>query len=247
MRYKLLIEYDGTNYSGWQRQENSPSIQGSIEEAIEKFCGMKVTVNGAGRTDSGVHASGQVAHFDLDGAQDENTIFQAINFYLKNENISIKNVERVPDTFDARFSAIMRYYRYKIINRQSPLTYDKNTYAHINQSLDISLMQQAADYFIGKHDFTTFRSASCQSKSPIKSIEKILINAQNEKIYVDFIAKSFLHTQVRSIMGCIIKVGIGSWNPPVIPEIIEARDRSKCATLAPSCGLYLRRIDYDSI
>ena len=247
MRYKLLIEYDGTNYSGWQRQEKSPSIQAHIEQAIEKFCGKKVTLNGAGRTDAGVHASEQVAHFDLDEERDENTIFQAINFYLKNEQISILDVEIVPDTFDARFSAIMRHYRYKIINRQSPLTYHRNTHAHINQSLDISLMQQAADYFIGKHDFTTFRSASCQSKSPIKSIEKISINKKKEKIYIDFIAKSFLHTQVRSIMGCIIKVGIGSWNPSAIPEIIEARDRSRCATLAPSCGLYLRRIDYGSI
>ncbi len=247
MRYKLHIEYDGTNYSGWQRQENSSSIQANIEQAIEKFCGMKVTVNGAGRTDSGVHASGQIAHFDLDEEKDLNTIIHAINFYLKYEKISILNVEKVPDNFDARFSAIMRYYRYKIINRQSPLTFHSNTHAHINQRLDISLMQQAADYFIGKHDFTTFRSASCQSKSPVKSIENIIVSKEKEKIYVDFIAKSFLHTQVRSIMGCIIKVGMGSWNLSMIPEIIEAKDRTKCAMLAPSCGLYLRKIDYGSI
>ena len=247
MRYKLRIEYDGTDYSGWQKQDKSSSIQEHIEIAIEKFCGEKSGVSGAGRTDAGVHASGQVAHVDFNQDRDADQIRKGINFYLKNEKISILDAERVPDDFDARFSAIMRYYRYKIVNRQSPLTYHSNTHAHVKQSLDISIMQQAADYFIGKHDFTTFRSAGCQSKSPIKSIEKILITEQRDKIYVDFIAKSFLHTQVRSIMGCILKVGTGSWDLSMIPDIIAAKDRAKCATLAPSCGLYLRKIDYGCI
>ena len=247
MRYKLTIEYDGTDYSGWQKQDNSSSIQEHIEIAIEKFCGEKSGVSGAGRTDAGVHASGQVAHLDLDQDRDADQVRKGINFYLKNEKISVLDVERVPDDFDARFSAMMRHYRYKIMNRQSPLTYHNNTHAHVKQSLDITLMQQAADYFIGKHDFTTFRSAGCQSKSPIKSIEKILITKQRDKIYVDFTAKSFLHTQVRSIMGCILKVGTGSWDLSMIPDVIAAKDRTKCATLAPSCGLYLKKIDYGSI
>ena len=164
MKHKLLIEYDGTNYCGWQRQDKSPSIQGSIESAIKKFCGNKITVHGAGRTDAGVHASGQVAHISLEKKYDDKTIMQAINFYLKDEPISILAVTKVEEDFDARFSAIKRYYRYKIINRQSPLTYDLNKFCHINIPLDLDNMEKSIKSFVGKHDFTTFRSSSCQSK-----------------------------------------------------------------------------------
>ncbi|MDG2188007.1 MAG: tRNA pseudouridine(38-40) synthase TruA [Hyphomicrobiales bacterium] len=244
MKHKLLIEYDGTNYCGWQRQDKSPSIQGSIESAIKKFCGNKITVHGAGRTDAGVHASGQVAHISLEKKYDDKTIMQAINFYLKDEPISILAVTKVEEDFDARFSAIKRYYRYKIINRQSPLTYDLNKFCHINIPLDLDNMEKSIKSFVGKHDFTTFRSSSCQSKSPIKRIEEIIIKKHGNRIFIDFIARSFLQTQVRSMMGCIIKVGIGSWDVNKIPELIKAKDRTQCAKLASSCGLYLTRIDY---
>ncbi len=244
MRYKITIEYDGSSYSGWQRQKNSSSIQAQIEIAIEKFCGQKCILSGAGRTDAGVHASGQVAHLDINGDRDNNQILKGINFYLKNEKISILNVAKVDQDFDARYSAIMRHYRYKIVNRESHLTYDLNRYSHINRPLNIKLMQDAANLFIGEHDFTTFRSAKCQAKSPIKTIDKICVKRHGEKIMIDFAARSFLHTQVRSIMGCILKVGSGSWSSNKILDVINARDRGECAKLASASGLYLMRVDY---
>jgi len=244
MKYKLLIEYDGTDYCGWQRQNQPNSIQGIIEHAIKKFCGNIVTVQGAGRTDSGVHASGQVAHINLAREYDTKRIGKAINFYLKDEKISILEVIKVEEGFDARFSALKRYYRYKIINRNSPLTYDLNKYFHVVSPLNLERMEQAAKSFIGQHDFTTFRSSNCQSPSPVKNIDKIIVKRNSDKIYIDFVAKSFLQTQVRSMMGCIIKVGIGSWSNNKISELIKAKDRSQCAKLAPPCGLYLTRVDY---
>lgn len=244
IKYKLLIEYDGTDYCGWQRQNQPNSIQGIIEHAIKKFCGNIVTVQGAGRTDSGVHASGQVAHVNLEREYDIKRIEQAINFYLKDEKISILKVTKVDEDFDARFSALKRYYRYKIINRNSPLTYDLNKYCHVVTPLNLEIMEQAVKSFIGQHDFTTFRSSNCQSPSPVKNIDKIIVKRNCDKIYIDFVAKSFLQTQVRSMMGCIIKVGAGSWNSYKISELINAKDRSQCAKLAPPCGLYLTRVDY---
>ena len=244
MRYKLTIEYDGTTYSGWQKQDNSTSIQAHIETAIEKFCGQKLIVSGAGRTDAGVHASGQVAHVDLFEDRAVDQIRNGINFYLKNEKISILDVEIVDQNFDARFSAIMRHYRYKIVNRKSPLTYDLNRYCHISRPLSHKLMQDAADLFIGEHDFTTFRSVNCQAKSPIKTINSILVKFHGRKIMIDFSARSFLHTQVRSIMGCILKAGSGSWDLNQIVNALNAKDRSECATLAPAAGLYLLKVDY---
>ena len=245
MRYKLTIEYEGTNYSGWQKQKNSSSIQENIEIAIEKFCGQKLSIFGAGRTDAGVHASGQVAHVDFIQDRGVDQILKGINFYLQNEKISVLEVEKVSQVFDARFSAIMRHYRYKIINRKSPLTYDLNRYCHIRRPLNPALMQDAADLFIGEHDFTTFRSANCQSKSPIKTIESIFVKTLGEEIIIDFSARSFLHTQVRSIMGCILKAGTGSWDTNKVLNILNAKNRDECAKLASASGLYLLKVDYD--
>tara|TARA_Y100000590_G_scaffold364139_1_gene422308 strand:- start:63676 stop:64422 length:747 start_codon:yes stop_codon:yes gene_type:complete len=243
-RFKLTIEYDGTNYCGWQKQDSLPSVQGSIQNALKNFCQNEVTIFGAGRTDSGVHAKGQVAHLDIKKECDNTTLLNALNYYLNNEPISILSVDKVDSNFDARFSAIKRYYEYIIINRASPLTFGLNTACHINKKLDIIKMKESAKSLIGMHDFTTFRSANCQSKSPIKAIDEINFNQNNEKLSIQFIAKSYLHTQIRSIVGSIIKVGNGDWEPQKIKQIMEAKDREQCAKLAPACGLYLSKIDY---
>jgi len=244
MRYKLTIEYDGTSYHGWQIQDNIPTIQGTISEAIQKFTNVHVTVNGAGRTDSGVHANAQVAHIDLDEKWDEYTILNATNYHLRPNPITIIRVERVTDDFDARFSAIKRYYVYKIINRNGHLSLKKNRALHIVKKLDVDNMQKAANLLIGKHDFTAFRSAHCQSRSPIKTLDNVSIKTNEDKINIYFDAKSFLHRQVRSMVGTMLKIGENDWPVDKVREILESRDRSQCGPVAASHGLYLDKIDY---
>lgn len=244
-RYKLTIEYDGTKYYGWQRQDSLPTISQSIEIAINKFSGENPETFASGRTDAGVHAFAQVAHFDL--ISDKFSDFQitkAINFYLKNEDIIILSCEEVPIEFNARFSAIKRYYQYQILQRSSPSVIDKNRVWHIRKELDISLMQKAADLLIGKHDFSSFRAAECQAKSPIKTIESIHIDKKDDKIIIGISARSFLHHMVRNIVGTLKLIGHKEMTLEKFQEGFVAKNRELMGPTAPACGLYFMKVDY---
>ncbi len=243
-RYKITIEYNGQPFIGWQRQEVEPSVQGTIEAALFKMSGVQITLHGAGRTDAGVHATGQAAHFDIrqDFPMDE--IMGAINHYVKPLPISILSVEGVDNEFHARFSAVSRAYIYKIINRKAPLALENGRAWHIKEELDVEAMQEAANYLIGKHDFSSFRSAQCQSKNPVKTIDAIELIRKGEGIEMHIKAPSFLHNQVRIIIGNLRKVGNGTFKPLQIKEILEAKDRTKAAETAPPDGLYLVEVKY---
>ncbi len=243
-RYKITIEYNGQPFIGWQRQEVEPSVQGTIEAALFKMSGSEITLHGAGRTDAGVHATGQVAHFDIrqDFPMDE--IMGAINHYVKPLPISVLKVEAVDDEFHARFSALSRAYIYKIINRKAPLALENGRAWHIKEDLGIEAMQEAANYLIGKHDFSSFRSAQCQSKNPVKTIDTIELIRKGEGIEMHIKAPSFLHNQVRIIIGNLRKVGNGAFKPLQIKKILEAKDRTKAAETAPPDGLYLVEVKY---
>ena len=247
-RYALKIEYDGSPFHGWQVQSNITTVQGVIFEAIKKLDANCENFVGAGRTDAGVHAIGQVAHVDLAIERDCETIQNAINYYLNKHPISILNAKIVCKDFHARFSAVKRHYTYKIFSRKTDLTFERNQYWHIKNSLNISNMELAANYLLGKHDFSTFRSSICQASSPVKTIDTININSEEIRdgiIYqLKFSAKSFLHHQVRSIVGCLEKVGCGKWGPKKMQEILLSKERNQCAALAPSSGLYLTKIEY---
>ncbi|MDH5722624.1 MAG: tRNA pseudouridine(38-40) synthase TruA [Alphaproteobacteria bacterium] len=253
-RYKLTIEYKGTDFAGWQRQIDVPSIQQSIEEAIFKFSGQEVTIHGAGRTDSGVHACGQVAHVDLEAftkPMDGFEICKAINAHLRPAPISILKCEVVDDEFHARFSATNKLYRYRIINRGSFLTWDKDLAWQYKKPLDVDAMNEGAQYLLGKHDFTTFRDSQCQAKSPVKTLERLDVTARDydgageTEIIIETEAMSFLHHQVRNIVGALVLVGEGKWKPEGMKTALEACDRRKGGATAPADGLYLVRIDYD--
>jgi tRNA pseudouridine38-40 synthase len=243
-RYKLLIEYDGTPFSGWQAQRKHLGVQNVIMQAIHAFCGEQVKINGAGRTDTGVHASGQVAHIDLTKNWAPARVRDALNAHMRVYPVSILEVEKVDKDFDARFSANRRLYRYRILNRRAPPALELNRAWHVIAKLDERLMQQGADYLIGKHDFTTFRHARCQAKSPIKNLDRIDVTREGDEIIIEAEAKSFLHNQVRSIVGSLKLVGMGRHKPIWIKKILQARDRNKCGALAPACGLTLVRVDY---
>ena len=245
-RYKIVIEYDGTPYRGWQRQNDYPSVQQTIEEALKHFTQQKVVLFGAGRTDAGVHALAQVAHFDLDKHWNEQKIFEALNGTLRQrgESIAITDCERTPDDFSARFSAIKRTYRYTIINRQTPLTLDCNRAWWVRYPLDDEAMHRAAQILVGHHDFTTFRSINCQSKSPMKTLEKLDVRRDGENIEIIASSRSFLHNQVRSLVGSLKMVGDGKWSSDNVRFALEAKDRKQCGTVAPACGLYLLKVDY---
>ena len=246
--YKIIIEYDGTNFVGWQQQDNGKSIQSSIQEALVKLTGEKVTIFGAGRTDAGVHAVAQVAHCDLAENWDNFKLKEALNFHLKPNKISILDVRMVSEKFHARFSAIKRKYLFRLISRRSPLTIESGLAWHIKYELNLSLMLQAKKYLIGKHDFTTFRSTSCQSKSPVKTIDsieikKILLTYGNEYQF-EFSAPSFLHNQVRSFVGTLEKVGSGILDPSYVKHALLSKDRSLCGPVSPPDGLYLVDVAY---
>ena len=243
-RYKLTIEYEGTNFVGWQRQENGLSIQQSIEESIKKLSSETTTIFGAGRTDSGVHAKGQVAHFELLKKISLDNIRDGLNQYLQPLPISILNVEEVDGNFHARFSAKLRNYEYSIVNRRPPLTFNKNQAWGVFKKLNIKDMKEAASKFIGNHDFNAFRSIDCQASSSEKTIQSCNVekDSANIKIYVS--AKSFLHSQVRIIVGTLVDVGKEKLKPSNIKEIIKNRDRSKAGVTAPAHGLYLVRVEY---
>ena len=248
-RFLLKLEYDGTFFHGWQVQENIETVQGVLLEAIRNFDSSCQEVVGAGRTDAGVHATNQIAHIDLAKLWDEHTVQKALNFYLSKRPISVLEAKLVDKDFHARFSAIKRHYIYKIYYREASLTFERNQYWNIRYPLNEEKMKVAARFLIGKHDFTTFRSSSCQSKSPIKTIDTILIKKYKSDhgfIYeLRFSARSFLHNQIRSIVGSLEKVGKGSWLPDRIYQALKAKNRSQCGTVAPPQGLYLSGIEYD--
>ena len=244
VRYKITIEYDGTDFVGWQKQENGLSIQSSLEVTIKKMTSETVSVFGAGRTDSGVHAKGQVAHFELSKNIPLDNIRDGINQHLRPLPIAILDVKEVNDDFHARFSAKLRTYEYLIINRRAPLTYNKNLTWGVFKKLNIDAMKEAASIFLGKHDFNAFRSIDCQSSSSIKTIQSCSIRTNDQHITLNVSAKSFLHSQVRIMVGTLVEAGKGKFNSSDVKDIIKSRDRSKAGATAPAHGLYLLKVEY---
>ncbi len=245
-RYKLTIEYDGTPFVGWQRQENGMSVQQAIEEAIAGFTGAEVRIRGAGRTDAGVHATGQVAHVDLERDWKAATVRDALNAHLKPHRVAIVLAEAVDDDFDARFSATRRHYLYRLVDRRAPLALEKNHAWHVPRRLDADAMHDAAQVFCGKHDFTTFRASQCQAKSPVKTLDAFSVSrsGHGDEIHFTCTARSFLHNQVRSMVGSLKLVGEGKWTAQDLADALDAADRTACGPVAPPDGLYLTRVDY---
>jgi len=243
-RYRLTIEYDGRPFVGWQRQENGPSIQAALEEAIPKFCGETVTVFAAGRTDTGVHALGQVVHIDLERETSPDEIQGALNFHLKPAPVAVLDVAEVALEFHARFDAKARHYLYRIVNRRAPLTIQAGLAWRVPVPLDVEAMQAGANLLIGKHDFTTFRSIQCQSRSPVKTLDVFEFTRTGDVIEARVKARSFLHHQVRSMVGTLKLVGEGSWTVEDVRLALEARDRTALGLNAPPDGLYLTKVDY---
>jgi tRNA pseudouridine38-40 synthase len=243
-RYKITIEYDGTPFSGWQWQDNAPSVQRAITEAIAAFTGDAPNVQGAGRTDAGVHALGQVAHFDLTREYPADTVRDAINAHLRPHPVAVLAAERASDDFNARSSAIRRHYLYRIVNRRPDLALDRLRAWRVPRPLDVAAMHAAAQRLTGKHDFTTFRSSECQAKSPVKTLDTLDVTKVDGEIHVTAVARSFLHNQVRSMVGSLVAVGEGRWSADDLSRALEARDRAACGQVAPPEGLYLMRVDY---
>jgi len=243
-RYKIKIEYEGTPFVGWQFQKNGQSIQEVLQKAIFNFSNEKVIVTGAGRTDSGVHALAQTAHFDLKKKMQKKNILSAINQNIGKKPVTILKVNKANKNFHARHDAKRRTYRYLIINRQSPLALQKNKAWHIRKRLDLLSMKKGAKLLLGTHDFSTFRASSCGAKSPIKTMEKISIKKNKDKITLQFTSKSFLQQQVRSMVGCLKYLGESKWNLKDFIKSFKSKNRLKCAPPAPACGLYLVKIEY---
>lgn len=245
-RYRLRIEYDGTPYVGWQRQDNGPSVQGAIEAAILSLTGETVSIRGAGRTDSGVHARGQVAHADLSRDWKEHTLRNALNAHLgmAGERVAILDATEVPDDFDARFSAKKRHYLYRIISRKAPLALEANRAWFVARDLDHEVMHEAGQMLVGRHDFTTFRAAQCQANSPIRTIDRLDVTRNGDLIEMSVSAQSFLHNQIRSFAGTLKLVGEGKWTAEDVRKALEARDRKACGPVAPPDGLYFMAVDY---
>ena len=243
-RYKIKIEYEGTPFVGWQFQKNGNSVQEVLQKAIFNFSSEKVIVTGAGRTDSGVHALAQIAHFDLKKKIKKTSLLPAINQNIGNKPVTVLKINKTNKKFHARFDAKKRTYEYIIINRQSPLALQKNKAWHIRKKLDIKSMKKGAKLLLGTHDFSTFRASSCGAKSPIKTMEKILIKKDKDKITLMFTSKSFLQQQVRSMVGCIKYLGDGKWKIDDFEKSFRSKNRIKCAPPAPACGLYLKNISY---
>jgi tRNA pseudouridine38-40 synthase len=243
-RYKLTIEYDGTPFVGWQIQANGTTVQGVLTDAVAALTGERVTVSGAGRTDAGVHALGQVAHVDLSKEWATDTVRDALTAHLRPHPVAVVAAERVAADFDARFSAVKRHYRYRIINRRGDLTLDRNHAWRVPKKLDEIAMQEAAQRLIGKHDFTTFRDTECQAKSPVKTLDQLDVVREGDEVCVVTSARSFLHSQVRSMVGSLVAVGEGRWSADDLSAALAARNRTACATVAPPDGLYLMRVDY---
>ena len=243
-RYKIRIEYEGTPFVGWQFQKNGQSIQEVLQKAIYNFSREKVVITGAGRTDSGVHALAQIAHFDLKKKINEKRILPAINQNIGNKPVTVLKINKVNKKFHARYTAKKRTYLYLIINRQSPLALQRNKAWHIRKKLDVKAMKKGAKILLGTHNFSTFRASSCGAKSPIKTMEKILITKNRDKITLQFTSRSFLQQQVRSMVGCLKYLGEDKWNLKDFKNSFKSENRAKCAPPAPACGLYLKRIYY---
>lgn len=246
MRYKITVEYDGTKLLGWQKQLDGPSAQEYLEKAAEAFLCRPTEISGAGRTDAGVHALGQVAHFDTEKKMPLFRMREAFNAHLKimEAPVAVINVEEVSPDFHARFSAVGRGYIYRILNRRAPSALDKDRSWWVPVPLDVSKMQEAAQYLLGNHDFTSFRAAACQAKSPVKTLDKLEISQNGEEIHFCVEARSFLHHQVRNFVGTLKMVGDGHLQPNDVKRILDARDRSQAGITAPACGLYLNRVMY---
>ena len=243
-RYKLILEYDGGGLVGWQRQANGLSVQEILETAVERFCGRKLIVHGAGRTDAGVHALAQVAHVDLPKEAPTDVIRNALNQHVKPHAVSVVAVERVADNFDARRSARGRVYRYRILNRRAPASIDRGRVWHVGPPLDLDAMREGAALLLGKHDFTSFRDSDCQAKSPVKTLDVLDVTRADEEIQIEARARSFLHHQVRNMVGSLKLVGAGKWRAQRIAEALDARDRRAGGPTAPPDGLYLVEVIY---
>lgn len=244
-RYALTIEYDGSSFCGWQRQENGLSVQGAIESALIGYQQTPVIVHGAGRTDAGVHALAQVAHIDFDRAHDPFRVQEALNFHLRPHPISIIACKAVDAGFEARFSAVMRHYLFRILSRRPPPALNSKRVWWVTRNLDVAAMANAALAFEGHHDFTTFRSSQCQAASPVKSLSRFRVEQVGDDIHCRVAARSFLHNQVRSMVGSLKLVGEGRWRQQDVARALAARDRSACGPVAPPEGLYLERVDYE--
>jgi tRNA pseudouridine38-40 synthase len=243
-RYKLTIEYDGTPFVGWQAQDNGASVQSVLMDAIAAFAGERVAVSGAGRTDAGVHALGQVAHVDLGKDWDNDAVRDAINFHVRPQPVAVLAAEQVAVDFDARFSAKKRHYLYRIVNRRADLALDHTRAWRVPRPLDVAAMHEAAQLLIGRHDFTTFRAAECQAKSPVKTLDRLDVTRDGDEVRIAARARSFLHHQVRSMVGSLVHVGDGKWRAADLAGALAARDRSACGQVAPPHGLYLVRVEY---
>jgi len=243
-RYKLTIEYDGTPFSGWQIQDNAATVQGALEAAVTAICGEAVRVHGAGRTDAGVHALGQVAHCDIAKPFAPGRLRDGLNAHLRPAPVGVLSADIVPDTFEARFSAIRRHYRYRIANHRANLALDIGRVWRVPRPLDHEAMHDAAQRLLGKHDFTTFRDTECQAKSPEKTLDQLDVTRHGDAVEIVTSARSFLHSQVRSMVGSLVWVGDGRWSAGDLAAALAARDRAACGPVAPPQGLYLVRVDY---
>jgi tRNA pseudouridine38-40 synthase len=244
-RYRLTLEYDGSGYNGFQAQAGQPTVQGAVETAVTAFCGQTVRIAAAGRTDTGVHATGQVISFDLDKAWPERTVMNALNAHLTNDAVTVLDCAAVGDDWHARFSAVGRCYLYRILTRAAPPALDRGRVWHVRKPLDERAMQAAAAALVGLHDFTTFRDVNCQSKSPVKTLDVARVDRVGDEVHLIFEARSFLHRQVRSMTGTLAEVGLGRWSIDDVAAALAARDRAACAPVAPSNGLYLTGVRYE--
>ena len=243
-RWKIIVEYDGRPFVGWQRQANGPSVQQAIEEAVFAFAGERVTVQGAGRTDSGVHALGQVAHFDLEKPAEPDTVRDAVNFHMKPQPIAILEAEPVGADFHARFSATGRGYLYRILNRRAPPTLDVGRVWPVGVALDAAAMHAAAQALVGRHDFSSFRAAECQAETPVKTLDSLTVRRAGAEVHIEAQARSFLHNQVRIVVGTLKLVGEGKWPVGQVAAALAARDRAAAGPTAPPDGLYLTGVRY---
>lgn len=244
-RFSLTVEFDGTDYMGWQRQDHGPTIQQAIEEAVEGITGEQVVVHAAGRTDAGVHALAMRAHCDVEKDIDAFRLMEGVNAKLRPQPIAILNCEPVAEDWHARFSCIGRAYRYVIVNRRAPLTIDRGRAWQVARPLDATAMHEAAQILVGYHDFTTFRSVHCQSDSPVKTLDRLNVRREGERIWIEAGARSFLHHQVRSMVGCLALVGEGKWSADYLRDALEARDRAALGYNAPPDGLYFVGASYE--
>lgn len=244
-RYKMLIEYDGTPFSGWQVQTDATlTVQGALERAAEAICGVPVRVHGAGRTDAGVHALGQVAHCDVPKQLVPGRFRDGMNAHLRPHPVAVLSADVVADDFEARFSAVKRHYIYRITNRRANLAVDMGHVWRVPKPLDVDLMREGARRLLGRHDFTTFRDTECQAKSPIRTLDQLDVDADGEAVTVRTSARSFLHSQVRSMVGSLVWVGHGRWTPDDMSAALAAKNRAACGIVAPPDGLYLAKVDY---